>query len=547
MDGHEFADKKLRGMAKEIQALYAQAAKEAEERLAKFLDTFNAADEERREAVKAGKLSEKAYKAWRQKEFMTGEKYIAVRDSLAEQMADSAQLVVAAINGHMPEVYAENLNYSHFMCETGTGFNLAFDLVNADALQVLATHGHRLVPEADFVRNKCVSWNKRQIAGQIGIGILLGEPIPAIAKRMSNVTGMNAKNSIRTARTLTTAAENAGVLKGFHDAQKIGVRMKQEWLATLDGRTRDSHRHVDGEKVEVGGKFSNGCRMPGDPEAPYSETANCRCTLVAAVDGVSTDDAERWSKLPDGMSYEQWRGKRSEVTNPKPFEWVGGNATKLEIFQSPEYMTWVNERAKQRYLEASEQVTTYSELSEYMKKRGIRLDTTSKKLREIADRQMPKAVKEQADQILAALCQYDEMGGLKGLRAIHIWHDQREQGTYYYKALDEGRVDEEREIFFKNGNIGMGAVMHEFAHAYADLSKPRGHDCATWSAELNRLAHLPDDASAYSGAESSDSHEAELFADAFRSAFGASSKENAAKYRAFVERVAVIVKQRKES
>lgn len=330
MDGHEFADKKLFELAKEIRRIYAQAAKESEQRLAEFLDTFNETDKEKRKAVKDGKLSEKSYKAWRQREFTKGENYIAVRDSIAEQVADSAGLAVAAVNGKMADVYAENLNYSHFMTEKGTGFNLAFDLISADTLQVLAANGHKLVPNADFVRNKCVSWNKRQIAGQIGIGILLGEPIPAIAKRMRNVTGMNARNSIMTARTLTTAAENAGRLKGFDDAKKLGVRMKQEWLATLDVRTRDSHRHVDGEKVEVGAKFSNGLRFPGDPDAPYSETANCRCTLIGAVDGVDTSDAERWSKLPEGMTYEQWKGQREKDEqafydwqekhlDPKPF------------------------------------------------------------------------------------------------------------------------------------------------------------------------------------------------------------------------------------
>ena len=83
--------------------------------------------------------------------------------------------------------------------------------------------------------------------------------------------------------------------------------MQQEWLASLDTRTRHSHRRVDGERVAVGEKFSNGCRWPGDPNAPYSEVMNCRCTLVAALDGVEDSAQERFSRLPEGMTYEQWK------------------------------------------------------------------------------------------------------------------------------------------------------------------------------------------------------------------------------------------------
>ena len=79
-------------------------------------------------------------------------------------------------------------------------------------------------------------------------------------------------------------------------------------------RTRHSHRQLDGEKVEVGKKFSNGLRYPADPNGSYAEIMNCRCTLIAALDGIN-DAGKRWSKLPKGMTYEQWkRGKKFTKT-----------------------------------------------------------------------------------------------------------------------------------------------------------------------------------------------------------------------------------------
>ncbi|OFK24623.1 hypothetical protein [Olsenella sp. HMSC062G07] len=37
--------------------------------------------------------------------------------------------------------------------------------------------------------------------------------------------------------------------------------------------------------VKPNERFDNGCRFPGDPEAPAGETYNCRCTLVAYIPG----------------------------------------------------------------------------------------------------------------------------------------------------------------------------------------------------------------------------------------------------------------------
>ena len=95
-------------------------------------------------------------------------------------------------------------------------------------------------------------------------------------------------------------------------------------------RTRSSHREIDREKVEVGEKFSNGCRYPGDPEAPYAQTANCRCTLVACCDGLDVLDGERFSRLPEGMTYEEWKAGKPAVNGTKP-----ANRTISEFMEMP--------------------------------------------------------------------------------------------------------------------------------------------------------------------------------------------------------------------
>lgn len=72
----------------------------------------------------------------------------------------------------------------------------------------------------------------------------------------------------------------------------------KQWISAKDHRTRHSHRKIDGETIDVNGKFKvdryKGERLvgfdmmegPGDPKAHAENVINCRCTLavIAARD-----------------------------------------------------------------------------------------------------------------------------------------------------------------------------------------------------------------------------------------------------------------------
>lgn len=57
----------------------------------------------------------------------------------------------------------------------------------------------------------------------------------------------------------------------------------KRWVTVRDARVRPTHHAVDGTAVRVGEAFIVGgyaMQGPGDPSAPASERANCRCILV---------------------------------------------------------------------------------------------------------------------------------------------------------------------------------------------------------------------------------------------------------------------------
>ena len=171
-------------------------------------------------------------------------------------------------------------------------------------------------PEKALKRGIDLAYGKKQISASVTSSILQGKSIPRIAKDLqTRMPEMNKSSAIRTARTAVTGAQNAGRMDSYVAAEKMGIKVRKEWLATLDGRTRHSHAVLDGERVDNEKKFSNGCMFPGDPNGPAAEVYNCRCTLIAAVDGIDTSNGlrrDRYGILPD-MTFAQWQNsKRGE-------------------------------------------------------------------------------------------------------------------------------------------------------------------------------------------------------------------------------------------
>ena len=333
---HDFAERKIAEFQAEVREAYQQAQADAQEALSRFLERFEKEDERKREKVKAGELSEADYKAWRKGKILRSRQLSSTLDQVSQAMTEANQVAMAALRGKLPEVYAENANYAAFSICKETGVAVAFDLVDPDTVGHMLTAGAALLPAVDAAKD--VAWNRKLVSSQLTQGVLLGESIPKIARRVQSVTGSNIATATRTARTAVTGAECAGRMASYKRAKGMGIKLKKEWVSTLDNRTRHSHRQLDGERIEnkESAKFSNGCRYPGDPTARYAEICNCRCTVIAAVEGFETDDAERWSKLPKGMTYEEWKagGSGKKAAEALQASISGGQAVSANAVRS---------------------------------------------------------------------------------------------------------------------------------------------------------------------------------------------------------------------
>lgn len=317
-EGHEATEALIGEISERVRREYAAACDGAEAKLADYLRRFEAKDRIHAEAVRRGEETEADYREWRRGQILVGERWRELVDALAEDYRDADRVAASIVNGRMPDAYAINHDYATFQIERGSNLDTSYTLYDRATVERLIRDRPGLLPAVKVDGKRDLAWNRKHIASAITQGVLQGEGIDEVARRIRSVADMDCRAAMRTARTAMTSAQNAGRVDAYGRAEGMGIHVRKQWLATLDGRTRHSHRRLDGETVGMDESFSNGLGYPGDPGPGIgSEVYNCRCTLVPVVDGADPAEGVRHSNL-GGVSYEEWRSERGPATPPAP-------------------------------------------------------------------------------------------------------------------------------------------------------------------------------------------------------------------------------------
>lgn len=268
--------------------IYSRAEKELAKKASSFFERFEDADRKHKKLVEEGKLSEEEYQKWRINMLMTGKRYKQMQKDVADTLLNVNRVAASYINAEMPGVYANNFNQVGEDAEQKVS-GYSFDLVSAQTVRKLATEDKTLLPYKYVDGRKDERWNTKKVNSEILQGIIQGESIPKIAKRLGNVTEMNKVSAIRNARTAVTGAQNSGRFDGMKQLEKDGVILKKEWVAAVDSHTREAHLELNGQQVDVDKPFvvdGKEIMFPGDPECEYPELVyNCRCAIRTVVVG----------------------------------------------------------------------------------------------------------------------------------------------------------------------------------------------------------------------------------------------------------------------
>ena len=290
---HAKTDLKLEEMEKRLSAIYSRAEKEIQQTADEYFARFAKQDEAKRKLLEQGKITEDEYTKWRKGKVMYGKRFAEMKEQCARQLLNVNQTALAYINGELPEVYAINYNALESAVNGVGGYS--FTLVDADTVRNLAVTDTSLLPYKEIDPAKDIPWNMKKINAETLQGIVQGESMDKIAKRMMNVQEMNKTQAIRSARTIVTGAECKGRQDSYQRAKDDGIILRKYWLATYDKRGRDWHKdagndYTEDKAIEIDDFFIvDGEKMlhPGDAMhgASGHNLYNCRCSVASKVIG----------------------------------------------------------------------------------------------------------------------------------------------------------------------------------------------------------------------------------------------------------------------
>lgn len=368
-EGNQITQALIDALEGEIGYEYSQASDEVEEKISEYLEKYETKNSIRQDYVESmyqkyqkGEISfneyqkvKNEYVTWRVNQIAVGERWEEMRKTLSEDLTNANAISQSLINDSTFDAYAVNHNYGTYMAESQSLVSTSYTLYDHATVERLFQTNPNLLPMMSDAKKEIIrlgqvqAWNLQKVNSALLQGILQGESIPKIAQRMRGVAEMEYKQSIRTARTMMTSAQNGGRLDSYKRVQSMGIEMEKQWLATLDNRTRHNHRLLNEQVVPIDEPFKiDGYELeyPADPSGAPEMVYNCRCTMVSKFKGYS-------KKLSDyniderlgGMTYEEWLSGDS-VSRPIDSQEKTGESMKQKYIN--DYKKRIQESRKSR-------------------------------------------------------------------------------------------------------------------------------------------------------------------------------------------------------
>lgn len=115
----------------------------------------------------------------------------------------------------------------------------------------------------------------------------------------------------RVVRTEVGRAMEIGNQMAYTQAKTMGIDIKKRWLATIDNKTRDSHKALDGQLEDENGMFTSPSGAVAEHPHGFgiaSEDINCRCSTIASL-----DDSQPQKRYVRGKAIQDYNSFSSSI------------------------------------------------------------------------------------------------------------------------------------------------------------------------------------------------------------------------------------------
>lgn len=218
-------------------------------------------------------------------------------DQATLKLYDKTQMTVYDL---LKDGYQDGYYKNIYRIQQYVGFGVDFTAVNEAAVKkaVLSKHGKKNFSSTLYKHRKDLS---RDLQENLTIGMIRGESVQQMSKRISKRMDVSYSNAKRLVRTETAYVYEQATLDSYLET---GVT-RYEYLATLDNRTSEICQSLDGKEFYVEDA------MPGENFPPMHP--NCRSTTVAVFDDdmvterAARDSSGKYYKVPSDMTYQEWK------------------------------------------------------------------------------------------------------------------------------------------------------------------------------------------------------------------------------------------------
>lgn len=205
------------------------------------------------------------------------------KKAMAEQIEGILTLLesqlVTDTTDYLASVY-DNGFYGSAYAMAAQGVPIAFGV---DQKQLVAAINHKIddYKFSDRIRAN-VDQLKRVTKMEITRGIANGSTYAEIAKHIAQHTDESMRRAQVITRTEAHRVQQTARMDAMHEAKKRGADVVKMWDSTLDGKTRRTHRKLDGQIRELDEPFEvdgHKAMRPGGFGRP-EEDINCRCAIL---------------------------------------------------------------------------------------------------------------------------------------------------------------------------------------------------------------------------------------------------------------------------